>query len=200
MQQWILATNNTHKVEELKALLPFAQVLSKAEAGFPDLNPVEDGSTLEENARIKAQALKEALQNNNMWTEDTYVLADDTGLFVEGLDGAPGVHSARFAGEESSDEENRKKLLACLREKTGEARNATFKTVLCLMTVHGTHFIEGTLKGCIAREERGSNGFGYDSVFLLPNGRTLAEISFAEKNKYSHRANAYLNLRKGMQE
>ncbi len=138
----------------------------------------ETGSTLEENAILKAEAVVAAT--------GLAAIADDTGLEVDALDGAPGVHTARFAGPDATYADNREALLAALAGR--EDRGARFRTVIALVTPAGERWtVEGSLEGSISEVERGSGGFGYDPVFLVGD-RTLAEISAAEKNRMSHRA------------
>jgi XTP/dITP diphosphohydrolase len=183
----LLATRNRHKVGELSALLraavPALRVRSMDD--YPALpEVVEDGATLEENARKKAlsAALGAGLPS----------LADDTGLEVFRLDGAPGVYSARWAGEGCTYDDNNAKLLRELRGAAPAERGACFRCVVCLAFPDGTtHLDEGRLDGTIADAPRGQRGFGYDPLFLLTGGeRTLAELSEEEKNRVSHRARA----------
>lgn len=178
----VLATRNQGKVRELSSLLGElpVQLLSLAEiADAPEV--VEDRPTLWENARKKA------------WTLHLHsglpALADDSGLVVDALDGAPGVHSARFAGENATDADNRALLLEQLVNVT--RRTARFRTVIALAEARQIVYFEGTCEGHIEDEERGAFGFGYDSLFV-PEGhaQTFAEMSGAEKNAISHRGRA----------
>ncbi len=189
----VLATGNSDKLKEMKALLAKLpiEVTSKDEMGFADLDVDETGETLEDNAELKARALYEATGE--------WVLADDTGLFVDALDGAPGVYSARYAGEHATYEDNRKRLLSAL--EGVDDRSAAFRTVVCLIDKAGQAiFLEGVCPGAIAVVERGEMGFGYDSIFV-PEGwdRSFAEMTDEEKNAISHRGNALALVAKGLE-
>lgn len=178
----IIATDNPDKVGELRSMLgnlPY-QVDTKKEAGLADLEIVEDGRTLEENALIKARAIAEV-------RPDSVVVADDTGLFVPHLNGEPGIYSARYAGEHCSYEDNCTKLLDAL-EKAPD-RTAYFETVTALILPDGSaHTFKGRVEGSITKERAGAHGFGYDAIFR-PNGyaETFAQMDEAEKNRISHR-------------
>ena len=181
MKTIIFATNNAHKVEEVRVILEGQfQVLSLHDAGI-DIEIPEPFFTLEENAREKARVINR-LTGNDCFSEDT-------GLEVNSLNGEPGVKSARYAGENRSMENNIDKLLSNLQEK--QDRNAQFRTVLCLIENGKEIIFEGICKGFIIAERRGSSGFGYDPVFV-PDGseKTFAEMTMNEKNKYSHRKKA----------
>ena len=177
----LLATKNPHKAEELtKFLGKYAEIQTLPDT-FPDTE--ETGTTLEENARLKAQAVHAEF---NLPT-----VADDTGLEVAALGGAPGVYAARYAGPGASYEDNCRKLLKELKDQTD--RNASFITTMCYIDEQGTeHFFRGEIKGIIAFEPRGKNGFGYDPVFIPVDGdgSTFAEMSSSDKNTLSHRARA----------
>lgn len=173
----IFASHNEHKVEEIRAILPERiRLLSLNDIGFQD-EIEETGSTLEANAQIKAETIFKLTGKN--------VFADDTGLFVEALNGLPGVHSARYAGT-GKFEDNIVKLLNELNGKTN--RNAYFKTVICLIWEGKKYFPEGIIEGQIQEQAVGSDGFGYDPLFL-PDGfqKTFAEMTAIEKNHISHR-------------
>jgi XTP/dITP diphosphohydrolase len=177
----ILATHNKHKRDELAKLLGDHVEVQLLPEDFPAIE--ETGTTLEENARLKAQAVYHHFHKP--------VLADDTGLEVEALNGAPGVYTARFAGENATYEDNCRKLLHDLEFESN--RNAVFKTVLCYLDSAGNEqLFFGAVLGAISQEEKGSNGFGYDPVFipLEGGGKTFAEMSAEEKNGLSHRARA----------
>jgi XTP/dITP diphosphohydrolase len=184
MTVFVLATSNAHKVEEIRAVLaPLGVEVRDRPRGVPDVDETE--STLEGNALLKARALVEATGEA--------AIADDTGLFVEALDGRPGVRSARFAGEEATDAENVAKLLAELEGIAPESRGAEFRTVIAVAYPDGRALtVLGSLGGVIAPAPRGEHGFGYDPVFTprFADGRTLAEMDAPEKNAISHRANA----------
>ena len=152
---------------------------------FPDI--VEDGHTFEENARKKAEALYRWIKRP--------VLADDSGLEVDALDGQPGVFSARYAGEGATDEANNAKLLAALQSVPAHQRQARFRCVLVMMVDEDRQLVaEGTCEGVILDAPRGTGGFGYDPLFYVPSlGKTLAELS-EEKNRISHRGAALRQL------
>ncbi len=181
----IFASHNKNKTKEIAAIFQgFAEVSSLEDIGFFE-EIAETGSTLEENAEIKATTVQKATNLN--------CFADDTGLLVEALGGAPGVYSARFAGPERSAEANNHKLLQDLVQT--ENRNAKFVTIICMIVAGEKHFFKGELDGRIAMDYSGSNGFGYDPIFI-PNGfaKSLAEMSLAEKNAISHRAKAFMKM------
>lgn len=181
----VFATHNAHKVDEVRAILPASvELVGPAALGCHDEIP-ETGNTLRDNALQKVQYI------HDRFGIDCF--ADDTGLEVEALDGAPGVYSARYAGEPADFAKNRAKLLAAL---TGISnRRAQFRTVVSLILNGKTYFFEGIVKGRIIAEERGVGGFGYDSVFV-PDGydKTFAELPAAVKNSISHRARAMEQL------
>lgn len=181
-RQLLFASGNLNKHQEIKALLPnHLELVSPSDLGWEEEIP-ETGKTLEENALQKARFLWERFQKA--------VFADDTGLEVEALQGAPGVYSARYAGEQKSAEDNMNKLLSELAERRN--RHAHFKTVIAYLDEQGKEYLfEGQVNGMILREKRGNMGFGYDPVFL-PDGasRSFAEMSLEEKNALSHRARA----------
>jgi XTP/dITP diphosphohydrolase len=157
---------------------------------YPDLpDIVEDGKSFLENAHKKARVVSER-------TGET-VLADDSGLEVDALGGAPGVHSARYAGEDANDEKNMRKLLDDMRDVAYENRGATFRCVLVLYAADGgCETFEGHWRGRIAEEPAGQGGFGYDPVFFLPEeGITVAQLPAEKKNRISHRAQAIAKLR-----
>jgi XTP/dITP diphosphohydrolase len=192
----ILSSGNKHKIKEIKDILkdmPF-DVLSKDEIGFEDFDVIEDGETLEENALKKATELSELVEG--------IIIADDTGLFVDVLDGEPGVYSARYAGEHVSYVDNNNLLLRNLKNIPTDARTAYFKTVVAVVLENGEHFMaEGICKGKIAFGTRGENGFGYDPLFVVDGlDKTFSEMTDLEKNKISHRANALLNLKDKLEE
>lgn len=190
----LIATENPNKLRELRQILP-----AKLKQGTPleyvslqdfkGLNlPAETGSTLEENAAQKA--LYAAKQTGLM------AISDDTGLEVEALNGAPGVHTARYAGENADTDENNRKLLSALEGKLLPQRAARFRTVACLATPQGdVRTFEGVLEGFIGFGYRGNNGFGYDPIFMVEGGqKALAELTEAQKNKISHRGKAFKKL------
>ena len=188
----ILATANRHKIEEIRSVIPAQagiQILEWLDSRFRGNDIVETGATLLENALQKARA---AAKTSGLWA-----LADDTGLFVDALDGRPGIYSARYAGEEGIAVKNIEKLLQELRGVPFEKRGAHFETVMALVHPSGREVTaQGKLEGMIAEKQSGNKGFGYDPVFWLPESRcTLAELSLEEKNKISHRGKALKLIR-----
>lgn len=181
MKKLVFVTNNQHKLSEAKAILnDKVEICSLKEIGCFD-EIAETGVTLNENAEIKANYVF------SLFNCDTF--ADDTGLEVESLNGAPGVYSARYAGEDGNSAKNIEKLLFELKGKKN--RNAQFRTVIALIENGEKHFFEGIIKGEIIEKQKGNGGFGYDSVFV-PEGydKTFAELPIEIKNSISHRARA----------
>ncbi len=181
-----VATGNSHKVQEMNGINPFKEiVLRRIDADF---NPTEDGETFEENAIIKARAASLIVNN--------YALADDTGLCVDALNGAPGLHTARYA---PSQEEKIEKLLSELNGVPFEKRTARFicNMVLTDKTGQVVYKTQGKIEGYIAESAAGCGGFGYDPIFYVAeNKMTLAELPEGEKNRISHRYNALLPMLK----
>jgi len=181
----VFATNNQHKLKEVQALLGnHFRLLSLADIGFDEEIP-EDYDTLQDNALQKARFIHSRFGHN--------CFADDTGLEVDALNGEPGVYSARYAGEAKNPHDN---ILKLLKNLTGiKSRNAKFRTVIALI-LNGKEFLfEGTIEGRIIEEGRGTDGFGYDPVFL-PDGytQTFAEMPLEIKNQISHRGRAVAKL------
>lgn len=186
----MLATRNRHKAAELVALLGDLHITIRTLDEFPDApDVVEDGDTCESNAVKKAQAIAEFT--------GLPAVADDTGLEVDALGGRPGVFAARYAGEHATYEDNCRKLLQELTGVPRERRTARFLTVAAIaLPSDGMQVARGTLDGLIADEARGTLGFGYDPVFLIPElGKTLAQMSADQKNMISHRAKAFAKIR-----
>lgn len=188
----VVATGNAHKVVEIEAILsevmPGVRFVALGELGdFPD--PVEDGADFYENALIKARAAQEQ-------TGLPMAVADDSGLCVDALDGAPGIFSARWAGEHGNDDANNQKLLAELADVPDEKRGAHFHSSVVLVRGQEVLRGDGDVQGTIGHERRGSNGFGYDPLFwpLETPGRTMAELLPGEKNHLSHRFHALKDL------
>lgn len=182
----VISTGNEHKVHEIKEILKDLpiEVLSKKDLGLNDFEVVEDGVTFEDNSVKKAKALAEKV--------DFIVMADDSGLCVEVLNGDPGVYSSRYCGEEGNDKKNNIKLLENLKDIPLEKRQASFISVITLINENKEIFtITGECKGIIAYEEKGANGFGYDPLFI-PHGynNTFGELGEEIKNTISHRAKA----------
>ena len=182
--KFVLATFNRDKARELAALLALPGTEIVPLADWPAATaPEENGTTLAENARIKAQAA--------MLLTGLPAIADDTGLEVDALAGAPGVHAARYAGPNATYADNVAKLVAAIAPVPEAQRTARFRTVCVALHPDGrTWQAEGVLEGVILTRERGRNGFGYDPVFALPDGRTLAELDASENTAMSHRARA----------
>ena len=193
MKTVVIASNNAHKAQEIAEALDFPgwEFGTLRQLGIQS-DPAEDADTFLGNARIKARAAHEA-------SGGKAVLADDSGLEVDALDGAPGVYSARYAGEDATDADNNAKLLSALADVPDRDRTARFVCTLVLIDEDGSETVaRGTVEGRIGHEERGSNGFGYDPLFLpdvFEDGRTLAEALPEEKNAVSHRGNALRELR-----
>ncbi len=186
----VLATANRHKVDEIRAILDDVGIPILTLSEFPDFPGVdEDGVTCQENAIKKAKATAAFTGH--------WALADDTGLEVDALQGRPGVYAARYAGEQATYEDNCKKLLQELDGVPSGQRTARFITVVALSNPEGqTEIVEGILEGTITQGFQGTGGFGYDPVFYVPQaGKTLAEMTFAEKNRVSHRAQAVINAK-----
>lgn len=182
----ILATQNKGKIRELQNLLvdEDIQILSLQDIeGWEEVE--ENGETFADNAALKARA---AVEKTGL-----IALADDSGLEVDALGGRPGVYSARFAGEPKDDRRNNHKLLQLLQEVPEEQRTARFRCALAVATPDGREFLtEGTVEGRILSAGRGDDGFGYDPLFFVPEyDRTMAELTLAEKNKLSHRGQAF---------
>jgi len=191
MPRLLLATGNWHKQEELKNLLrgiPY-ELVTPAELGI-DEEVEESGCTLEENATIKATAFASR--------SGLLSLADDSGLEVDALDGAPGVFSSRYAGENASDADRISFLLSKLKGISKEKRQAKFRCVIAIASPQGkVDLCTGECKGVISFSPSGKEGFGYDPIFYLPeSGKTMAELPPAEKNRISHRAKATAEARR----
>ena len=182
----ILATRNQHKTKEIKKILADPQIEILTLKDFPDVSEVEEtGKTLEENAILKAVVVYNAT--------GIPALADDSGLEVDILDGAPGVMSARFAGPGCSYEDNNLKLLGLLKGIPEERRGASFRCVVALaLSSDDIRVVEGRVRGFITHKEIGENGFGYDPVFFYPElDKTFAKLKPEEKNRISHRGIAF---------
>lgn len=181
MREVVFASSNAGKIEELQALLGDGWLVKSAK-DFPEIPEVdEDADSFEGNSAKKALTFAKA---TGLWA-----LADDSGLVVDALDGRPGVYSARYAPTES---ERIEKLLGELKGVPVERRTARFVCVLCLASPSGEErFTRGTCEGVIGFERKGAHGFGYDPVFVLPNGKTMSELTRDEKSALSHRGHAF---------
>lgn len=189
MMELVVATRNRGKVEELNRLLAPQGFAVRSLGDFPEIEePEENGADFAANARIKAAYYQ---QHTGL-----ACLADDSGLEVDCLQGAPGVYSARFAGPTADDQANNAKLLQLLQEVPEEARTARFRCVIALYRGGDDWLLaEGACEGRILREPRGTGGFGYDPLFYSPaHGKTLAEMTLEEKNAVSHRGQALRRL------
>lgn len=191
----VFASNNTHKLEEVRQILPVeVQVLSLREIGF--LQEIDEtGDTLEANSALKAHMVWKWLCEKGLVENVDGVFADDTGLEIVALGGAPGVRTARWAGDEACDMNNRQKALHELLGK--EDRSARFRTVVTLIKHGEMQQVEGIVNGTIALQEDGTGGFGYDPVFI-PEGydTTFASLPATVKNRISHRSRAMEALKR----
>ena len=189
----IIASNNAHKIGEIKKILSgkFEEILSLREAGI-DHETIEDGTTFMENAIKKAREISEI--------SGCAALADDSGICAHALDGAPGIFSARFAGEHGNDEANNQLLLEKLKDKAD--KTAHYTAAIALIFPDGQEVLaEGYMYGKIIDTPRGNGGFGYDPLFVADGEeRTVAEMTAEEKNAISHRANALMGLCKKLEE
>lgn len=189
----ILASNNQHKLEEIYDILKDFdyELVSMRDAGL-DMDIEENGTTFEENSMIKAKAVVNEL--------NCIAIADDSGLMVDALDGAPGIYSARYAGEPSDSEKNNQKLLKALENETN--RKAKFVSVITMLFPNGDSIVaRGEAHGDIGHAYLGDNGFGYDPLFIDENSKkSFAQLTSDEKNSISHRAKALVILREKLQE
>ena len=197
MKSLILATNNKKKVKEIKEVLKDLdfEVFSLSEKGI-DIDVEEDGLTFEENAKKKAVEIYKFIRNKEKG--EFYILSDDSGLEVDYLNGAPGIYSARYAGEHGNDYKNNVKLLEDMVNAKDEERQARFVCVLALIDNNGNiETVKGSVEGEILEELTTNGGFGYDPLFFYkPFGKNFAEVSIEEKNSVSHRGVALKELKK----
>ena len=196
MKKLILASNNAKKVKEIKEILEGLpiEVKSLKDEGI-DIDVVEDGKTFEENAKKKAKEIYEFLLSKGK--KDFIVLADDSGLEVDYLNGEPGIYSARYSGEHGNDDKNNEKLLENLEGVSKEKRGAQFVCQLSLFTDKGEYYtVRGEVRGFIIESIQGKGGFGYDPLFFYePFNKTFGELEAEEKNKISHRGIARIKLK-----
>lgn len=189
MREIIIATKNAGKVKDFETLFSPKGFKVKSLLDFPEIEDVEEtGVTFAENATLKAEAISSVLNKP--------VIADDSGLAIDALNGEPGVYSARYAGENKDDNANIEKVLQKLNDVPFEKRTARFHCALAI-AVPGkrTEIVEGTYEGHILEEKRGENGFGYDPIFFVEKWRcSMAELTKEQKNQISHRANALKRL------
>lgn len=197
----IIASNNNHKITEIKNICKnFNYEICSLKDENISIDVEEDGTIIEENSFKKANEIYKFLKQRG--DSNFLVLSDDSGLMVDYLNGAPGVYSKRFSGENSTDEDNLRKVLTLLEEAKDNERNAKMITVLTLMNENGEwkQFL-GEVHGEILREKRGENGFGYDPIFYIKEkNKSFGEISDEEKNSISHRYNALLKLQEYLKE
>ncbi len=178
----VIASRNKGKISEIKELLADLPIEVLSLFDYPSIIEIEEnGETFAENAQIKAQAVYNYTK--------CAVMADDSGLEIDALDGRPGVHSSRFAGENAADAEKCELILNIMKNVPDEKRTARFKSVICIIDMNGSiSLTEGVCNGIITHEPIGDNGFGYDPIFYIPNlNRTMAQLTSSEKNAVSHR-------------
>ncbi|MBD3183443.1 XTP/dITP diphosphatase [Candidatus Poribacteria bacterium] len=181
----VVATRNKKKLAEIKDLLAGLHFNVLSTDDFPHIPEIEeDGETFEENALKKASEVAKITKK--------LTIADDSGLVIDHLDGKPGIHSARFAGENANDEDKNKKVLTLMKGVTMEKRTARFVCAVAIVNLKGENsIVKGIREGIITTEPKGTEGFGYDPIFLIPEyGKTYAELGVEMKNRISHRAKA----------
>ncbi|MDR3596585.1 XTP/dITP diphosphatase [Clostridium sp.] len=196
MKKLILASNNKKKIKEIKEILKDLDVeVTSLENENINIDVVENGKTFEENAKKKAKEIYEFLIKRRY--KNFIVLADDSGLAVDCLNGEPGIYSARYAGEHGNDAKNNEKLLSKLNGVSKENRGAKFICQLAMFTDRGEYYkVTGEVKGYIIEELHGEGGFGYDPLFFYaPLNKTFAELTAQEKNEISHRGMALKELK-----
>lgn len=198
IRQILFATGNEGKMREIRSILADtgAKILSMKEAGV-SIDIEEDGTTFEENALIKARAVSAALT-----TADSVVLADDSGLVVDALDGEPGIYSARYMGEDTSYDVKNTNLIERLEGVPDEKRTARFVCAIAAVMPDGREFtVQAAIEGRIDYEQKGEGGFGYDPIFYVPEfGKTTAEMTAEEKNRVSHRGKALEQMKEVLEE
>lgn len=187
MKTIVLATGNKDKAREIKAMLDHKfEVKSMKDMGI-DIEIIEDGDTFEDNALIKVRAIQPFVKDSEM-----IIMGDDSGLSVDALDGAPGIYSARYAGEDVTYRDNNEKLLKAMRDVPEEKRGAEFVSAIAMILPDGQELtVRGTVRGRIAFDFMGEEGFGYDPLFIVEEtGKSYAQMAPEEKNDISHRARA----------
>ena len=193
MKTWILATKNPGKIREVKEIFPEVHIMTMKEAGL-DPEIIEDGTTFEANALIKARAVHKALGSN---PEGCDVIADDSGIEIDYLDKAPGVYSARYLGEDTPYSYKNQVILDKLKDAVGSERTARYVAAIAVVLADGTEMVlRDTVEGEIALKPAGEGGFGYDPIFYVPEfGKNMAELTPDEKNSISHRGKALRRMR-----
>ena len=198
IRQILFATGNEGKMREIRSILADtgAKILSMKEAGV-SVDIEENGTTFEENALIKARAVSAALTG-----ADSVVLADDSGLVIDALDGEPGIYSARYMGEDTSYDEKNTNLIERLEGVPDEKRTARFVCAIAAVMPDGREFtVQAAIEGRIGYEQKGEGGFGYDPIFYVPEfGKTTAEMTAEEKNRVSHRGKALEQMKEVLEE
>lgn len=198
ISQILFATGNEGKMREIRSILADtgARILSMKEAGV-SIDIVENGTTFEENALIKARAVSAALTK-----ADSVVLADDSGLVIDALNGEPGIYSARYMGEDTSYEVKNTNLIERLEGVPDEKRTARFVCAIAAVMPDGREFtVKAAIEGRIGYEQKGEGGFGYDPIFYVPEfGKTTAEMTAEEKNRVSHRGKALEQMKEVLRE
>lgn len=187
MKTIVLATGNKDKAREIKAMLDHKfEVKTMKDMGI-DIEIIEDGDTFEDNALIKVRAIQPFVKDSEM-----IIMGDDSGLSVDALDGAPGIYSARYAGEDVTYRDNNEKLLKAMRDVPEEKRGAEFVSAIAMILPDGQELtVRGTVRGRIAFDFMGEEGFGYDPLFIVEEtGKSYAQMTPEEKNDISHRARA----------
>ena len=191
MKKIVVATNNKGKLKEIREILTHYELLSLEDVGV-DIKVNEDKNTFKDNSLKKANEIFKLI--------NIPCIADDSGLCIDVFDGFPGVETARFLGDKATQEDRNKYILEKMKEKSGEERNAKVVCDIAYVDDNNTIVVEGIIEGKISTEERGKNGFGFDNIFELEDGRTLAELTTEEKNKVSSRKIALEKLKKKLEE
>lgn len=198
MEKIVMATNNNGKIEELKKMLKNYNVLSQKEAGIPDLNVDENGATFEENAIIKANSIKDIIK------EKMYIIAEDSGICIDCLGGYPGVKTKRAAGKELNKEMSNFDRNEFYIKKVGDNNNRkiVWQTVIALIERDGSiKTFVGEVEGKVAKRQMGENGFGFDSIFYIPQkNMTLAQMDYTQKEEFSARKRAVEKLVKYLEQ
>lgn len=184
MKKIVLASNNKSKLREMREVLKEfdIEVISQSETGI-NIDAEETGTTFKENAEIKARAVYNILH--------IPVISDDSGLCVDYLNGAPGIYTSRYAGENATDDDRMNKLVNALKDAKDDERGCHYTSCVCYIDENGiSHFFEEYCKGYVAKEKKGNHGFGYDPIVVVENGKHVAELTDEEKNAISHRGKA----------